>query len=93
MTYLVETLEMALGCFVASIVVRMLAFGCNVEGLRTRIGTLASVGSGIPFAVGGNTIAGMPASPPEVDSFGWVTVDEAIEIVPGYGRCLAEVLS
>ena len=69
MTYLVETLEMALGCFVASIVVRMLAFGCNVEGLRTRIGTLASVGSGIQIAVVGSTIGGMPASPPEVDSF------------------------
>ena len=81
-------------CFVASFVGRMIAIGCNVVvGLRTRIGTLASVGSGIPIAVGGNTIAGMPASPPEVDSFGWVKVDAAIEIVPGYGRCLAEVLN
>ena len=81
-------------CFVASFVGQMVAIGCIVVvGLRTRIGTSAFVGFGIQIAVVGSTIDGMLASPPEVDSFGWVTVDEAIEIVPGYGRCLAEVLS
>ena len=57
-------------CFVASFVGRMIAIGCNVVvELHTRIGTLASVGSGIQIVVVGNTIGGMPASPPEVDSF------------------------
>ena len=58
-------------CFVASFVDRMIAIGCNVVvGLRTRIGTSAFVGFGIQIAVVENTIVGMPASPPEVDSFG-----------------------
>ena len=93
MTYLVVTSEKALGCFVASFVGRMIVFDCSVVGLRTRIGTLASVGSGIQIVVVGSTIGGMPASPPEADSFDLAKVDAAIEFVPDYGRCLAEVLN